>query len=212
MKNLEDNLLMLMLMALIDNHRGLNASQTSIKPDWKNITQLFLQHNVTQEDLNYFINELFYWEQNDWTWSCICGPCHCGGLVRRFATAYRAYHGYVSVLVCTFGTLTNITNLFVLTRKEFRLAPINRILTFMAAADMLVMLEYIPFAVYEYIVLPKQRIFPYGWAVFVLFHMHFSQFLHTISIALTVTLAIWRYIVVRYVMFFFAFQFSKKIL
>ncbi|XP_011496252.1 PREDICTED: uncharacterized protein LOC105360925 isoform X2 [Ceratosolen solmsi marchali] len=68
----------------------------------------------------------------------------------------------------------------------------------LAAADVLVMLEYVPFAVYEYIVLPERRLFPYGWAVFVLFHMHFSQLLHTISIGLTLTLAVWRYIVVRF--------------
>ncbi|CAB0034518.1 unnamed protein product [Trichogramma brassicae] len=114
----------------------------------------------------------------------------------RKAAPYRGYHGYVALVVCGFGTLANLVNLAVLTRRELRLAPVNRILTGLAGCDVLVMLEYIPFAVYEYIILPERRLFPYGWAVFVLFHMHFSQLLHTISIALTLTLAVWRYIVV----------------
>lgn len=122
---------------------------------------------------------------------------HCNGFVRRISTTYRSYHGYVALLVCSFGTLANLLNVAVLTRKKLRRAPINRILTGLAAADVLVMLEYVPFAVYEYLILPKRRLFPYGWAVFILFHMHFSQLLHTISIALTLILAIYRYIVVR---------------
>ncbi|KAL0279163.1 UNVERIFIED_CONTAM: hypothetical protein PYX00_000773 [Menopon gallinae] len=77
-------------------------------------------------------------------------------------------------------------------------APINRILTGLAVADMLVMVEYVPFACYMYLVFPDTRNFPYSWAVFILFHVHFSQILHTISICHTLTLAIWRYIAIRH--------------
>lgn len=35
------------------------------------------------------------------------------------------------------------------------------------------------------------------WTVYLLFHMHFTQVLHTISISLTVTLAVWRYIAIK---------------
>lgn len=37
----------------------------------------------------------------------------------------------------------------------------------------------------------------YTWAVCLLVHMHFTQILHTISIGLTVTLAVWRYVAIR---------------
>lgn len=37
----------------------------------------------------------------------------------------------------------------------------------------------------------------YGWAAYLLFHSNFSQILHTISISLTVTLAVWRYIAIK---------------
>lgn len=41
--------------------------------------------------------------------------------------------------------------------------------------------------------------FKYPWAVYLLFHMHFTQILHTISISLTVILALWRYIAIKWV-------------
>ena len=37
----------------------------------------------------------------------------------------------------------------------------------------------------------------YLWTFYLLFHSHFSQILHTISILLTVTLAVWRYIAIK---------------
>lgn len=123
--------------------------------------------------------------------------CYCDSVIRDLATKYKNYHGYVSLIVCVFGTITNVLNIIVLTRKDTRAAPINRILTGLATTDVLVMLEYIPFTIYTYFVLPERRIFPYELAVFVLFHMHFTQLFHTISIALTLTLAVWRYIAIR---------------
>ncbi|EFN84855.1 hypothetical protein EAI_10313 [Harpegnathos saltator] len=130
--------------------------------------------------------------------------CYCDGVIRDLAAQYKNYHGYAALMVCSFGTFTNVLNIIVLTRKDTKVAPINRILTGLATADMLVMLEYIPFAIYKYLVLPQRRIFPYGWAMFVLFHMHFTQLLHTISIALTLTLAVWRYIAISFLAPFLA--------
>ena len=43
--------------------------------------------------------------------------------------AYKPFHGYFSLVVCLFGTLANIVNIAVLTRKEMNGSPINRILT-----------------------------------------------------------------------------------
>ena len=100
-------------------------------------------------------------------------------------------------MVCLFGTIANLINVAVLTRREMATNPINRILTGLAVADVLVMLEYIPFSVYMYLIFPGQRNFPYSWAVFILFHVHFSQIIHTISICLTLALAVWRYIAIR---------------
>lgn len=183
----------------------------------QNYTDFFRQLNITDEDIDYVnslgIDNLTGRNGNRYGSRSSnqvsrdgsdraetiqpASSCYCDGVIRDLATQYKNYHGYASLIVCSFGTFTNILNIIVLTRQDMKTAPINRILTGLATADVLVMLEYIPFAIYKYLVLPERRIFPYGWAVFVLFHMHFTQLFHTISIALTLTLAVWRYIAIR---------------
>lgn len=78
-------------------------------------------------------------------------------------------------------------------------SPTNTILTGLAVADLMVMIEYIPFTIHSSIESyesPKDQ-YSYPWAVFTLFHAHFSVIFHSISTWLTVILAIWRYTSVR---------------
>ncbi|CAL8112156.1 unnamed protein product [Orchesella dallaii] len=145
---------------------------------------------------------------------------YCGASLKAFGVAYRGIHGYTSLVVCLFGSIANILNLIVLTRREM-INPTNIILTGLALADLLNMVEYIPYAIYMTHFRQEKT---YGWAMFVLMHSNFSQvrkkgdmerkldingiyfhllnsFLkfqvcHTISIWLNVTLAVWRYIIV----------------
>ncbi|EDW33164.1 GL24649 [Drosophila persimilis] len=120
--------------------------------------------------------------------------------VRVWIGLYKNMHGYVSLVVCILGTIANTLNIIVLTRKEMR-SPTNAILTGLAVADLAVMLEYIPYTIHDYILtdsLPREQKLSYGWACFINFHSIFAQVLHTISIWLTVTLAVWRYIAVGY--------------
>lgn len=122
----------------------------------------------------------------------------CGSGLDNFHTIYIQIHGYASLLVCLFGSVANTLNIAVLTRREMN-SPTNAILTGLAVADLLVMLEYIPYASHMYLWdRPRRDRFTYGWTFFVLFHSHFGQVCHTISIWLTVTLAIWRYIAVAH--------------
>jgi len=123
--------------------------------------------------------------------------CYCSGTLREVMLLYKSVHGYFSLVVCVFGTVANVLNLVVLTRKEMASTPINRILTAIAFADVLVMLEYVPYVCYAYLVLPEEVNMPYNWAMFVLFHSHFTQVFHTISIGLTLVLAVWRYIAIK---------------
>jgi len=123
--------------------------------------------------------------------------CYCSGALREVLLSYKSVHGYFSLVVCIFGTVANALNVAVLTRRDMASATINRILTALAIADMLVMLEYIPYAWYAHVVLPGETDMPYNWAMFVLLHSHFTQVFHTISIALTLVLAVWRYIAIR---------------
>lgn len=126
-------------------------------------------------------------------------PCnYCEGGFRDVILAYNSIHGYISLMVCFFGSLANALNVAVLTRRDLAAAPINRLLKWLAVADIFVMLEYIPFAVYRYLILPGQREMPYKWAAYLLFHMHFAQIFHTASICLTLSLAVWRYVAIKY--------------
>ncbi|XP_055376924.1 G-protein coupled receptor dmsr-1-like [Condylostylus longicornis] len=128
-------------------------------------------------------------------------PIYCGKSMDDFHTAYFQLHGYISLIVCTLGTIANILNIIVLTRKEMQ-SPTNFILTGLAFADLSVMIEYIPYAthsyIHKYMGYSDEQIYTYSWTVYVKFHSIFGQICHTISIWLTVTLAIWRYIAVAY--------------
>lgn len=122
----------------------------------------------------------------------------CGAKLESFHNSYAQVHGWASLQVCIFGSIANVLNIAVLTRREMH-SPTNMILTGLAVADLLVMIEYIPYAIHMYLYQRSRRdTFTYGWGVFVLFHSNFGQVCHTISICLTVTLAIWRYIAVAY--------------
>ncbi|KAF5272420.1 hypothetical protein FQA39_LY07888 [Lamprigera yunnana] len=123
----------------------------------------------------------------------------CKWAIQEVVLKYsQNYHGYISMIVCLFGIIANLLTIVVLTRKDLASAPVNRILTGIAVADMLLMVEYISFAYYYYIELPGKLNFPYWGAAFILFHANFTQVLHTISISLTLTLAIWRFIAIGF--------------
>lgn len=120
--------------------------------------------------------------------------------LKTFQTTYKSVHGYLSLIVCVFGSVANVLNVCVLTTKQMRW-PTNFILTALAIADLMVMLEYIPFVSHEYLD-AKGRSFcshyTYKWAVFTVFHALFTQVFHFISCCLTVILAVWRYIALTY--------------
>ena len=124
---------------------------------------------------------------------------YCGEGLHSFHLSYAKVHGYVSLVVCIFGMLANTLNIIVLTRKDM-ISPTNAILTGLAVADNLVMIEYIPFTVYMYLLgqRPLSEKFSYPWTVYVLIHAHVTQVFHTISIWLTVLLAVWRYLSVAH--------------
>lgn len=114
--------------------------------------------------------------------------------------SYKHVHGYLSLAVCLLGTLANTLNIIVLTRREMRTST-NAILTGLAVADLAVMLEYMPYALHDYILAERwsrEQQLNYTWACYIKFHAIYAQVLHTISIWLTVMLAVWRYIAVTY--------------
>ncbi|XP_046662887.1 uncharacterized protein LOC124355778 [Homalodisca vitripennis] len=45
-------------------------------------------------------------------------PAYCEGTLREVAAGYRQIHRYASLLVCVFGTIANLLNIILLTRKK----------------------------------------------------------------------------------------------
>ncbi|CAG4989410.1 unnamed protein product [Parnassius apollo] len=122
--------------------------------------------------------------------------CVPGG--QDFRRIYVKVHGYIALIICLLGSAANSVNIAVLSRKEM-VSSTNSILTALAVADLLVMLDYIPLALHIYTNIGSElHRNSYGWAVFVYFHSIFSQTFHTVSIWLTITLAVWRYIAIKF--------------
>lgn len=112
---------------------------------------------------------------------------------------YAEIHGYISVLVCVFGIIANIANIVVLNKKHMRTST-NVILMWLAVADLCTMIEYVPFALRFYIFKDPDLKFlenkSYSWMCYLLFHADFSLTMHSMSIWLTIMLAIFRFLFV----------------
>ena len=106
------------------------------------------------------------------------------------------------MVVCCVGMVFNIINLQVFMHKDMRSNPINLILSGIAVADCLVLVEYIPFTIHMYIMDDQTREqdekFSLAWDIFLLFHTNFTIMIHTVSIWLTLSLAFWRLIMIRF--------------
>ncbi|XP_022919804.1 G-protein coupled receptor dmsr-1 [Onthophagus taurus] len=164
----------------------------------KNIT-IMTQNNIAIVSINNKTFEIHGLENLDNNTDYEIGMCNvCNSSITSYVQIYAEYHGYLAFIVCIFGTIANIFNIIVLTRKEMACVPINRILTGLAVTDMLLMVEYMIFAYYYHAVVMKEYQFPYWGAVFMLVHIHFTQIAHTVSICLTLTLAVWRYLAIGY--------------
>lgn len=117
-----------------------------------------------------------------------------------FADWYRPLHGYLAAVVCALGIIANVLNIVVLTRKNM-ISATNCILTGLAVSDGLTMVAYFPFALRFYCLygtVPSSERNTLGAMRFLLFYACFSVVVHTVSIWLTVTLAVFRYIFIKY--------------
>lgn len=81
-----------------------------------------------------------------------------------------------------------------LTRKELR-THINQILAALAVSDFVVMLVYVPYALdYAFMLNSRWQRLTYSYAHYIFMYAMLSQTAHTISIFLTIILALWRYV------------------
>ncbi|XP_050312882.1 G-protein coupled receptor dmsr-1-like [Anthonomus grandis grandis] len=116
--------------------------------------------------------------------------------LKQFSKDFRSCHIYLSFIICILGSILNVFNIFILSTKQMR-SPTNFILTALATADVIVMLEYMPFA-YLQDRSSSASFFSYNSATFVIFHAVFTNVFHFISCSLAIILAVWRYIAVKF--------------
>lgn len=111
-----------------------------------------------------------------------------------FLPSFNSVHFKLSLFICIFGCITNVLNFIVLTRKELR-THINQILAALAISDFLVMLVFVPYALDHALGLNSRwERLTYGYAHYIYMYAMLSQTAHTISIFLTIILALWRYV------------------
>nr|KAG5698664.1 hypothetical protein BaRGS_022552 [Batillaria attramentaria] len=115
----------------------------------------------------------------------------------QFSAFYSPIHGFAAPIICVLGIVANCLNIVVLTRKNM-VSPTNVLLTGLAISDGLTMAAYFPYAILNYHVYKQPATPPLSNAQFLMFFAIFSVIVHSISIWLTVSLAVFRYIFIRY--------------
>lgn len=122
-----------------------------------------------------------------------------GDYFAAFNRGYFPVHGYLAIVIATCGIVLNVINISVLSQRRM-INPISAILTALAVSDGLTMIAYVPFALHQYILratLSAREWRTYAWMTFICFNVHFTVVVHTMSVWLTVTLAVFQYIAVR---------------
>lgn len=116
-------------------------------------------------------------------------------------TAMRHFgriHGHLSAIVCVFGLLANLANVIVLTRKNMANSSTNRILMWLAVADLLMFTVYFPQVVHFNLLrepnTPYLTTSSYAWVKFSQFVVSFVIIGHAAAVWLTVILALFRFL------------------
>lgn len=107
---------------------------------------------------------------------------------------FSMWHSQLSLVICTIGMLTNSLSIAVLTRKNIR-SPSNTILTSLASSDGMKLLVYLVMASQE----DGEHSINYSKTFLHLLCANIAMTLHAVSVSLTVTLVIFRYVTINFV-------------
>lgn len=111
---------------------------------------------------------------------------------------YRNSHGYVAILICIAGILGNLANVVVLSRPKMS-TPVNYLLMIIAIADLILLVTYLPMALYFYIIAhrpDKEQLhsFDKGSAWFLYFTTTFAALCHSVAVWHTIAVASFRWL------------------
>uniref|UniRef100_A0A914C7D2 G_PROTEIN_RECEP_F1_2 domain-containing protein n=1 Tax=Acrobeloides nanus TaxID=290746 RepID=A0A914C7D2_9BILA len=110
--------------------------------------------------------------------------------------SYGYYHKYISLFLCTFGNLANLIHIWVLTRPRMWKYMVNKLLSVIAAGDILKMTFYIIYIIrFDFMVDHNNPPigFNLSWMVFAIGHVVITIALHTIGLYLWAATAFIRY-------------------
>jgi len=119
----------------------------------------------------------------------------------EFSDSYGEKHGWIAASISSFGILFNILNLIILNRKKLSKSIVNKILIAIAFCDSITMIVYLPYCIHFYILNTNTISFEFNlerdtlfWTVYSMISTLVCLTSHSISIWLTVYLAIYRYL------------------
>lgn len=105
---------------------------------------------------------------------------------------YAYVHPYLAAFICVTGVFMNVASVVVLTRPSMIVSPINCLLTVIAVCDAVTMLSCFNYLV-RLLTFPNcPSKFTYEWIVTVLLNSNLTVVCHTVSIWLTVSMAVIR--------------------
>ena len=103
-------------------------------------------------------------------------------LLKTIANMYFSFqgiHDVLALIMCIMGSIANVFNMVILTRKEMINAT-NTILTGLAVADFLLLVEYIFYT--ASLLIGPQSFNTFSYALFILCHAHYTQVSRCFSI------------------------------
>jgi G protein-coupled receptor 139 len=125
-------------------------------------------------------------------------------LLVKFSDSYADFHGWISLILCLFGIPFNIFIIIILRRTKIATFAINLILICIAICDSITMLVYVPYCIHFYIIHSNSyssQASPsrdnYFWTIYLLINIFISITFHSLSIWLTVYLALYRYFYIK---------------
>uniref|UniRef100_A0A0N5BDH2 G_PROTEIN_RECEP_F1_2 domain-containing protein n=1 Tax=Strongyloides papillosus TaxID=174720 RepID=A0A0N5BDH2_STREA len=119
-----------------------------------------------------------------------------------FSALYAKPHGYICLVICIFGLVTNFVHVIVLTRRSLRKSAVNCIMTVVAFCDMGTMFTYLVYNLhyvlgYSFSTKSCSNKYSYGWNVFLYIHVIGSILLHSTTLWLAVAMAFLRRITLQ---------------
>ncbi|KAI6203404.1 Blue-sensitive opsin [Aphelenchoides besseyi] len=115
-------------------------------------------------------------------------------MLSSVAAMYNSFHTPIYLVLCFLGVLANSCFIVVLCRRTMRKNPFNYFLIAIAICDLTLMASYFIFKQVEFC---NPIYFSYLWTVVTLAYAITSVLFHSLSLWLTVMMAVLRYLVLR---------------